>query len=176
MSNDQTKTIEAKDFRRSKNLVVCTECKKTVYYKISQVTANDSGTGLIFHIAEENTPKTRPNGKSFFYFNLNSEINVVEFTEHVLHTCDCQKAGCWTCEGGLFICDVCCLLEGSLTTQCPGVESFKEHNEAIYAGDLDYRDGAWHFGECSKHSPAYDHSENSFILDLSDNLPTKPQE
>lgn len=46
-------------------------------------------------------------------------------------------------DGGLAICKVCGLMEGSLTTHCPGEMSISKHEE-IYAGNLDYRaDGGW---------------------------------
>ena len=55
----------------------------------------------------------------------------------------------------LLFCSVCGLCEGCLTTECPGVESFREHQEAVYAGQKDFVDGAWQLGRVSPHSPAY---------------------
>lgn len=44
---------------------------------------------------------------------------------------------------GLLYCSVCGLLEGSLTTDCPGVKSWSEHGDDIYSGKKDFRDGRW---------------------------------
>ncbi|CVK18498.1 hypothetical protein [Sporomusa sphaeroides] len=55
--------------------------------------------------------------------------------------CNCNgEPGCMVCDGGLSICKVCGLMEGSLTTDCPGEWSGKK-SEEIYAGNLDYREG-----------------------------------
>ena len=43
----------------------------------------------------------------------------------------------------LFICKVCGLYEGSLTTECPGVPSYKDHAAKVYAGLEDFIDGKW---------------------------------
>jgi len=53
----------------------------------------------------------------------------------------------------LAVCKVCGLIEGSLTTDCPGVDAFKEHGDAVYAGTEDFRDGQW-VKACSDASPA----------------------
>lgn len=59
--------------------------------------------------------------------------------------CNCDKyengQSCMVCDGGLAICRVCGLMEGSLTTDCPGVESWSEYSERVYKGELDYREG-----------------------------------
>lgn len=49
------------------------------------------------------------------------------------------------CEGGLGICKVCGLGEGSLTTECPGERS-GENADDVYAGNIDYVDGHWRAG------------------------------
>jgi hypothetical protein len=54
-----------------------------------------------------------------------------------------QHAPCWVCEGGLSICKVCGLYEGSLTTECPGYECYAEKGDDVYAGKIDFRDGQW---------------------------------
>lgn len=59
--------------------------------------------------------------------------------------------GCVVCD--CFVCSRCGLLEGALTTECPGVESYREHGDAVYKGEIDYVDGKWVPG-VSKHSPA----------------------
>ena len=63
------------------------------------------------------------------------------------------------CGGSCFIC--CCgyckhcgLAEGALTSECPGVESYKTHADDVYAGRKDFRGGRW-VDECSPHSPAF---------------------
>jgi len=58
-------------------------------------------------------------------------------------TCSCDKysdRSCMVCEGGLAICTVCHLMEGALTTDCPGV-SASANSEAVYQGFLDFRKG-----------------------------------
>ncbi len=67
---------------------------------------------------------------------------------HTQTACDGKHdQTCMICDGGLFICAVCRLAEGSLTTQCCGrwVPALLE--EAIYAGSFDFRDGAWVVGD-----------------------------
>ncbi len=71
----------------------------------------------------------------------------------VIHI-NCQETHCPVCDGGLYICEVCGLIEGSLTTDCPGVESWCNKNELIYKGLLDYKNGEW-VKNCSPHSPQY---------------------
>jgi hypothetical protein len=48
---------------------------------------------------------------------------------------------CQFCDGGLFACTVCDGAEGSLPTDCPGTKMTTEQSDAVYAGDLDYREG-----------------------------------
>lgn len=58
--------------------------------------------------------------------------------------CNCHQyengQSCPVCDGGLSICKVCSLFEGSLTTDCPG-EYAGDKADAIYAGNLDFREG-----------------------------------
>lgn len=69
-------------------------------------------------------------------------------------TCDCDGSDhCVICDGGLALCQVCGLTEGCLTTDCPGQDAFKTHNEAVYAGELDYIDGRGWVEQASPHSP-----------------------
>jgi hypothetical protein len=63
---------------------------------------------------------------------------------------DCG-GGCNLCT--LAVCKVCGLLEGALTTDCPGVDCWNERNEDVYAGRIDFVDGAW-VEQCSWYSPA----------------------
>ncbi len=56
---------------------------------------------------------------------------------------ECDDAGCWICRGGLAVCNVCGLYEGSLTTDCPGVQSYDDYSSLVYAGKIDFRNGKW---------------------------------
>ena len=56
---------------------------------------------------------------------------------------NCKTPYCQICEGGLTICNRCGLAEGSLTTHCPGVESYAAHGDAVYAGKEDFFNGQW---------------------------------
>lgn len=60
------------------------------------------------------------------------------------NTGDCGRGdcggGCFLCT--LFVCKHCGLFEGSITTDCPGVES-GDKGDDIYAGKLDFRAGQW---------------------------------
>jgi hypothetical protein len=69
---------------------------------------------------------------------------------------DAEDMGqCPICAGGLAYCDVCGLYEGCLTTDCPGVQSFREYADPVYSGTLDYRDGLGWCNELSPHCPTY---------------------
>jgi hypothetical protein len=59
----------------------------------------------------------------------------------------CQREGhCWICDGGLFACTVCKGAEGSLTTDCPGIELDVDIQEEIYGEALDYTEAeGWHY-------------------------------
>lgn len=80
--------------------------------------------------------------------------------EHTEYKCKtrCQEPGCMFCDGGLFACTVCGLIEGCLTTHCPGYNCYKDMNEDIYNGKIDFRNGAW-VNKCSPHSPEYYRTE-----------------
>jgi len=65
---------------------------------------------------------------------------------------DCLINGCPICDGGLDVCSVCGLVEGSLTTDCPGVPCWTEKNRLIYDGIIDFKDGEWVYG-VSHYSP-----------------------
>lgn len=62
-----------------------------------------------------------------------------------------RPGSCTTCN--LFTCSVCGLCEGALTTECPGVPSWKEMGELVYSGKRDFINGKWSFTP-SPHSPA----------------------
>jgi hypothetical protein len=66
--------------------------------------------------------------------------------KHIAKECDCGEVCCSICGGGLFICEVCGLAEGSLTTDCPG-EPANKYDEDVYNGKVDYREGqGWVWG------------------------------
>ena len=56
------------------------------------------------------------------------------------HNCN-PDDNCVVCDGGLTICKVCNLGEGSLTTDCPGEKVDMDKVDLIYAGELDFREG-----------------------------------
>lgn len=53
------------------------------------------------------------------------------------HT-NCEEQSCIICDGGLAVCTVCGLVDGCLTTDCPGEPVYRSHGEAVYQGELDY--------------------------------------
>lgn len=73
---------------------------------------------------------------------------------HVAFVCKCEQAACMFCDGGLFACALCGSFEGATTTQCPGEQMTADQIDAVYAGTLDYRNGAW-AEACSRHTPAF---------------------
>lgn len=73
--------------------------------------------------------------------------------DHVMKTeCSNKDCGgsCFVCCCGY--CENCGLFEGCLTSECPNVESYKDHGDAVYQGKEDFRHGQW-VGKCSYHSP-----------------------
>lgn len=71
---------------------------------------------------------------------------------HVEYVCTQEHndggVGCQFCEGGLFACTTCGAFEGATPDHCPGEKMTPEQRDAVYAGDLNYRDGQWREGEC----------------------------
>lgn len=65
-------------------------------------------------------------------------------------------AHCMFCEGGLSACTRCGAFEGAWPDQCPGVPMTPEQSDAVYAGELNYRDGAWRAETCRIRRPAED--------------------
>lgn len=63
--------------------------------------------------------------------------------EHTWYVCNGghEYPGCMFCDGGLSSCTVCGGAEGSLPTDCPGVEMTKQQADGVYAGSIDYREG-----------------------------------
>lgn len=74
-------------------------------------------------------------------------------TGHVDVECDCHRTGCNFCDGGLWACDVCNGLEGSMPSKCPGQKMTAEQRDAVYRGRLDYRDNGWVEGVASRWCP-----------------------
>ncbi len=57
---------------------------------------------------------------------------------------NCREPGlCPICDGGLFECEVCGLVEGSLTTDCPGYQCYAEKGDDIFQGKIDFVNGQW---------------------------------
>lgn len=56
-----------------------------------------------------------------------------------------KKCNCnWNiCRGGLCFCTVCYGAEGTLPTECPGNRISSQLQDAIYYGEVDYKDGQW---------------------------------
>lgn len=76
----------------------------------------------------------------------NREAQAVTFEEsgHVaIKHEQCDQNHCMFCDGGLFACTRCGSFEGATTTHCPGQSMSADQYDAVYAGTLDYRDGAW---------------------------------
>lgn len=70
---------------------------------------------------------------------------------HVYYVCGgrCDgRPGCQFCDGGLSACTRCGAFEGAWPDDCPGVSMTPEQNDAVYAGQLNYRAGEWRDGEC----------------------------
>lgn len=83
-------------------------------------------------------------------------VTVIPFPGH--HWAHCTRThctGCHLCHGGIAICTTCNGMEGSLTTDCPGSRVTREQDEAVYAGELDYRRGEGWVSASSHHSPAH---------------------
>jgi hypothetical protein len=62
---------------------------------------------------------------------------------HTPVECNCDEPYCQFCQGGLFGCSTCGGLEGSVPTHCPGEAMTYKQSDDVYAGRIDYRDGAW---------------------------------
>lgn len=75
---------------------------------------------------------------------------------------NCERSCCPICEGGLSVCTVCGLAEGSLTTHCPGLNVFHDKSNDIYNGKIDFKDGAW-VNQCSPYSPEFWNSNNQTL-------------
>lgn len=69
---------------------------------------------------------------------------------HVDYVCNGghEERPCMFCDGGLGACTRCDAFEGAWPDHCPGQRMTSEQSEAVYAGELNYRDGAWRPGEC----------------------------
>lgn len=55
---------------------------------------------------------------------------------------------CIFCDGGLSACSVCRAFEGAWPDECPSKPMTTEQSNAVYAGYLNFRAGAWQDGEC----------------------------
>lgn len=90
--------------------------------------------------------------------SLNPYYGVKVDTGHVPYECHCDRTHCMFCDGGLFACDVCGSFEGATTTFCPGRAMTKDEADAVYAGDLDYRDGQWVQGPSTQTPAMFAHA------------------
>jgi hypothetical protein len=63
---------------------------------------------------------------------------------------------CMFCEGGLSACTRCGAFEGAWPDECPGEPMTDQRSDAVYAGTLNYRDGAWRDECCRVRRPAED--------------------
>lgn len=55
----------------------------------------------------------------------------------------CEIPYCAICDGGLAVCQVCGCIEGSLASECPGVDCYFTHGDRIYNGEVDFIHGQW---------------------------------
>jgi len=79
-----------------------------------------------------------------------------DFTcEFVVRHGTCKESHCNVCDGGLAVCIRCGLVEGSLTTDCPGEPSYVDHSDEVYAGKKDFIEGKGWVQQTSKHSPEH---------------------
>lgn len=79
---------------------------------------------------------------------------------HLFHepencTCSGGTACRMICDGGLALCALCGHLEGSLTSDCPAIQTYSEYGDLVYAGTIDYRQGEWVEGLSSPYSPTH---------------------
>jgi len=95
-----------------------------------------------------NCPEIKPFARSTELQLILTALKETARPKHDFKTsedCNCTEAGCMICDGGLALCKVCGLLEGALTTDCPGHKVPYCMGEMIYGGLLDYREaeGGW---------------------------------
>ena len=57
--------------------------------------------------------------------------------------CNCDRGGCFICDGGLAWCVHCKCMEGGLPTDCPGITVPMDTEGDIYQGKIDYQNGEW---------------------------------
>lgn len=81
----------------------------------------------------------------------------IDDSGHIMYVCppDCENAYCSYCQGGLYLCTRCNLLEGALTSECPGRPVGKETVDLTYADSIDFKRECWLVGNASPHSPAH---------------------
>lgn len=80
--------------------------------------------------------------------------HVAEVHDSSYHRDDSYATSCMICDGGLFVCTRCGLLEGSVTTECSGIPSYSVYGDSVYKGHVDYRSGEW-VNEVSHFSPVF---------------------
>ncbi len=62
---------------------------------------------------------------------------------HTWYVCPETCIGCMFCDGGLGACTTCGGFEGTLTTDCVGTELAWFTRDKVYAGEIDFLNGAW---------------------------------
>lgn len=62
---------------------------------------------------------------------------------HTWYACSETCNGCMFCDGGLSACTVCGGFEGTLTEHCAGNKLPEFTLDKVYAGELDFVNGAW---------------------------------
>ena len=118
-----------------------------LYMFSSRTTLND---GRIFFTISDKSPfRKSKEGKAYMSFSPNEEITVVR-NDHVWMEDDDPDC----IYNQISVCEKCGLLEGCLTTECPGEESYKEYSDMVYEGTMDFRNGEW-LEACSIHSPEF---------------------
>ena len=70
--------------------------------------------------------------------------------EHTLYVCPGDHdRSCMFCDGGLSACSVCGAFEGMWPDECPGSQMTGAVGDAVYNGQMNFREGEWRF-ECCK--------------------------
>ena len=63
--------------------------------------------------------------------------------QHIYYKCSCQKSYCQFCDGGLAFCIVCKCGEGSLASECPGLNVQEDDQDKICKDILDFVNNRW---------------------------------
>gem|GEM_PF-6686452 len=89
----------------------------------------------------------------------------------LVHEVGCDRP-CMFCDGGLSACTVCGAFEGAWPDDCPIALMTPEQSDEVYAGRLNYRDGAWRSECCQVMRPVHDvdsyMAEGGYVRDETD--------